>query len=254
MRKLDQNITLIIYKIGAWSALVTAFIFRRNMDAEYYLFHEMGVFTGSISSAPDTVAEWIYLMQNHPVLGLILMNALDLINFFLVGIIFISIIIVLWNKHPYLMGISALMTLAAIVYFFITNQAFAFYRLSQELIQIDTSQQALYYDQAESLLQIHYSNHYSPNSIYPSYLLITLAGLFLASQMLKSIAFTKTCAVMGILANAIALSYWGFHFLYSDLEYIAPAISAIFLLIWYILIGVQLLNYTKSLAQINNQT
>ena len=253
MRNQSLDIKHIVYRFGAWSALIAALIFRRNMDAEYYLLHGFGLFGGEISSAPDSAAGWIDLMQTQPLLGLTLLNALDLINIALIGIIFISIVVVLWNERPYLMGMAALMTICAVIYFFFTNQAFAFYRLSQEIIHLDSSQQALYYDQAETLLKLHFSNHYAPGSIYPSYLLITLAGLFLGIQMLNSNTFTILCAWMGILANAIALTYWGFHFLLPEFEFIAPAISAIFLLVWYILIGLQLLKLVKSSSKVNNQ-
>ena len=250
----DNDIKRHIYKIGAWSALIAAIIFRRNLDAEYYLFREIGLFTGPIESAPDSAAGWVHLMQTQPLLGLILLNAFDLFNIALIGFIFISIVILLWKKNPYLMGITAILTISAIAYFFFTNQAITIYQLSMKIFHMDAIQQAQYIGQVESLLQLHYSNHYSPESIYPSYLLISLAGLLLGTQMLKSTTFTKSCAWMGILANGIALTYWGFHFYLPNVEFIAPAISAIFLLIWYILIGIQLLKYANSLSTINNQT
>jgi hypothetical protein len=243
----------IMYRIGGWSALIAAILFRRNMDAEYYMLHSFGFFPNSIATMPSAITDWFLLLQNQPILGFILLNGLDIVNYILVGFIFFAIIKTFEGKHKIILRISAICTGLSIGMFILSNQVRPLFKISEVYIPGNTVQQQNHQAAGELLLFIHRLNHYSPSGIYPSYLLITIAGLLLAILMRKSDFFSKSCAWMGILANGIALTYWGFHFLLPNLEFIAPALSAIFLLIWYILIGLQLLKHAKSLATVDNQ-
>jgi hypothetical protein len=245
--------TRFVYIIGGWSALIAAILFRRNLDAEYYMLHSFGMFTNFPATAPQTIEEWFLLLQNQPILGFILLNGLDLVNYILVGFLFIAIMKTFEHKHKVIIRISAICTGLSVGLFILSNQVRFLYKLSQTYVPENTVQQQNNQAAGEFLLFIHRLNHYSPTGIYPSYLLITIAGLLLAILMKKSDVFSNTCAWMGIVANGIALTYWGFHFLLPDYEFIAPVFSAIFLLIWYILTGTQLLKHAKTLPAINNQ-
>ncbi|MBI9052013.1 MAG: hypothetical protein JEZ00_21540, partial [Anaerolineaceae bacterium] len=219
-----------IYQTGGWAAWIAAILFRRNMDAEYYLLHEMGLFQNAPAMAPDSILGWYALLQNQPFIGLILLNMIDLVNYILVGLIFLSLMIALWKSNHFLVILSGLCTIAAVSFSIATNQALNIFWLSTQFASASTpDEQQMLLSMGKSLLAIHQQNSYSPNGIYPSYLLISIAGLILSWMMLKNDSFTLTNAWMGLLANSFGLSYYAFHFFLPELEFIGPSVSAIFL-------------------------
>jgi hypothetical protein len=71
--------------------------------------------------------------------------------------------------------------------------------------------------------------------------MINGAGLIYAIIMLKSLVFTKLISILGIIANGTGLLYFFTVLIKRDLTFIPLSLSAPFLLIWYILIGIRLL-------------
>ena len=71
-----------LYRIGAIAALVAALGFRRNMGAEMTMF---------FGAAPKTAVAWFTLLQNNSLLGIISLNFFDIIDYALVGIMFVAL-------------------------------------------------------------------------------------------------------------------------------------------------------------------
>jgi len=69
---------------------------------------------------------------------------------------------------------------------------------------------------------------------------VTLAGLIFAIAMLRGAIFSRRTALMGILANVFGLGYYVVLVLAPALVALPVGISAVFLLIWYIQIGLRL--------------
>lgn len=72
-----------LYRAGSIAALIAAVLFRRNLAAEVSLFTGM-------ESIPQSAAEWFHLLQTNPFVGLSFLAVFDLVNFFLVGLVFLA--------------------------------------------------------------------------------------------------------------------------------------------------------------------
>ncbi len=73
-----------LYRTGAIAAILAALLFRRNIRAEVSLF------TG-VEAIPTTIADWYALLQSNPFVGLSLLAFFDLLNYALVGVIFLAL-------------------------------------------------------------------------------------------------------------------------------------------------------------------
>lgn len=67
--------------LGGVAALIAGLLIRRNLGAEIALF--------SGQPQPDTVTDWLILLQRNRLLGLAYLNLFDLVNYALVGLMFL---------------------------------------------------------------------------------------------------------------------------------------------------------------------
>jgi len=84
-----------IYKAGAVAAFIAALLFRRNLDAEWLLLRESGIVKVGLSAPPYTPSGWFELLCQSPFLGLTLLNLFDLVNYALLGLIFLALYLAL---------------------------------------------------------------------------------------------------------------------------------------------------------------
>jgi hypothetical protein len=102
------------------------------------------------------------------------------------------------------------------------------------------AQRAVILAAGQAALAIHQNASYAGPGIYWSFLFVSAAGLIVSLVMLRSPIFSKGCAYLGVLANGIGLGYYiGFAFA-PALVFIPISVSAVFLLLWYLLIGARL--------------
>ncbi|MHC1784854.1 MAG: hypothetical protein AB9891_19235 [Anaerolineaceae bacterium] len=226
-------------KIGSAAAFTAALLFRRNLDAEYSLLSIFGILEGS-DPYPNTVTDWFFLFQEKPFIGLLLLNFFDLINFILIGLFFSAVIILLYRERRTPAITSAFLTTAGVVLSLISNPALAILSFSGRYGMISFEDQRNLISIAEKLLEVHANNAFQGSGIYPSFFLVSTAGLMLSFIMLKSNSFNRITAVIGILANVIGLTYYPFLVLLPGQVFLPLSVSAVFLLAWYILIGSRL--------------
>ena len=230
-----------LYRWSALAAFIAVIFFRRNLSAEFLAFNGFGIFDVS-AVTPFTAGEWFTLLIENPLVGLVLFNLGDVINYFLVGVLFVGFFAAL-NKTEHDIAMLALaLTLVGIIIFIATNQALPMASLSHQYAAASTdTQRALLLQEGDTLLAID-----NPGAAVPGmgYLLglffMTAAGLIYALLMLRSKIFNKTTAWIGILATAIQL-------LYFPLLAFAPAwvvlpfvLSAPLRVTWYVLAGIRL--------------
>ncbi len=231
-----------LYKIGGVAAMIAAAFFRRNLDAEFLLLRNLGIFKFGPSAPPNAVLDWFSLLQSNKLLGLTLLNFFDVVNYALVGMIFLALCVALRRVSPAGMAMAAGLSFAGITIYFASNQALAMLSLSNQYAAATTvEQRAILLAAGKALLAIHRHNNYSGGGLYPSFLLISIAGLIIALVMLRGKKFTKGTAYTGILATGFGLAYYIVLVIMPGLVFIPVSISAVFLLIWYILIGLRLL-------------
>jgi hypothetical protein len=120
-----------LYKIGAFAALISVIAFRRYLAAEMFAFDGFGIFDMP-ETMPDTALDWFTLLQNNTFVGLVLLNVFDLVNYFLVGLIFLALYVALRRVNRSAMALAIILGLMGIAVYFASNQAFGMLHLSQQ--------------------------------------------------------------------------------------------------------------------------
>jgi hypothetical protein len=138
------------------------------------------------------------------------------------------------------MGMVAGLGLIGIAIYFASNQALPLLSLSHQYASaITAAQRSMLLADGQTLLTI---NQFSSPGRYLSLLFIAVAGLLTSSIMLRSKAFNRTTAYVGMLAASLDLAYCLAIVLVPavDGELIAVCfipVAGLCLMIWHILIG-----------------
>lgn len=228
-----------LYKAGGAAALIAALVFRRNLDAEIMLLSAAGVIRTGPSASPSTVKGWFTLLQSNKLLGLTFLNVFDLLNYALVMVMFLALYAALRRASPSFMALVTALSLAGSLTYFASNQAFNMLSLSNQYAAATTpAQRATLLAAGQAALAIHHNA--SHQGIYVSFLLVSVAGLIISGVMLRSNLFGKTTAYAGILANGLGLGYYPAFAFAPALVFLPLSLSALFLLAWYIGIGLRM--------------
>lgn len=226
-----------LYRTGAAAAWIAALLFRRNMDAEWAMLRSAGIIPAGAASAPDSVIGWFSLLQQQPLPGLLLLNLFDLLNYVLVGWIFLAVIIALRRAQPFWSLAAGSAVLTGVFGYLASNQAVPLLSLSRQYLTADPVQRNMILAAGQALLAVQQNNSYAGSGLYPSFFLVSLAGLILSIAMLRDGIFERTTGCIGILANTFGLSYYLLHAFAPALTFLPLSISALFLLAWYLLLG-----------------
>ncbi|MBN2549055.1 MAG: hypothetical protein JXB15_07860 [Anaerolineales bacterium] len=232
-----------LFILGGIAALLAVFVFRRNLGAELVAFQGFGIFTLP-EPYPIHAGDWFALLQSDPLVGFILLGFFDLVEYGLVGLIFLAVGVILWRASRAAVLLAGLCGLVGITLSFASNQAFALHSLSQRCVEAGSNAQRLICQAAgEALLAIHEHSI----STYASLFLVLLAGLLLSAVMLRNSVFSRAAAVTGLLANGFGLVYFIALIFAPAFIWIPPTISAPFRMIWYFLIAIQLFRMGKKI-------
>lgn len=230
-----------LYRVGGVAALIAGILFRRNLGVEIALF--------SAQKQPGQVVDWFALLQTNRLLGLAYLNVFDIVNYVLLGLMFLALVVVLWRVHPVQVAIAALLGWMGIVVYLTTNTALSMLSLSEQYAIATTEvQRSALQAAGQALLAI---NRFSSSGAQPgaggylSLLLIAAASLLISIAMLRSAAFNRVTAIVGILASALDLAYClAFIFVPTAgagplAVFFIPA-AGLFWMVWHILIGIRL--------------
>lgn len=225
-----------LYRIGGVAALVAGIVFRRNIGAEIILF------TGQ--TTPNTVADWFTLLQNNSLLGVSLLNIFDVVNYALVGIMFLSLYVALKRTNENYMALAATIGLVGATVYLASNTALSMLSLSNQYAAATTeAQKTMLLAAGQTMLAQSQST-----SAYTSLLLVAVAGFITSFVMLKGKVFGKATAYIGVLASALDLTYCITTFAFvPELDAFLLASAGLCLMIWHILAGRKL----YQLGQIN---
>jgi hypothetical protein len=237
-----------LYKIGGVAALLAVFVFRRNLGAELALLSNFGIIGGVPTTPLVSAIDWFRLFQENWLIGLTLMNFFDLVEYALLGLVFLALHSALRQTHTSAMIIATTCGMVGITVYFASNQAFAMLALSKHYAAATTDiQRSIYQAAGEALLAVNNPDSiYQGTGIYVSLFLVLFAGLIISVVMLRSDIFSKATAVAGILANAIGLCYFITLALLPAIYWTPHPISAPFRVIWYFLIALRLFKLGKS--------
>jgi hypothetical protein len=191
---------------------------------------------------PSTALGWFTLLQEDTLVGLLLFDVKDLVNYALVGLIFLALYAALHQTNRSAMAIATACGLVGIAVYLASNQAFAMLSLSEKYAAATTdAQRATFLAAGEALLAI-----YNPGAIYQGtgyyvgYFFVLLAGLIISVVMLRSSVFGKATAYVGILANGLALGHFLALAFAPALIVVPTPVSAPFRVLWMVLIALRL--------------
>jgi hypothetical protein len=245
-----------LLRLGGIMALLAGLLFRRNLGAELSLLKESGLITAGPTTPPTTVSAWFMLLQSDPLVGLTWLNVFDLVNYALVGVMFLALWVVLKRVNRSVMVSATGLGLIGIAITFASNQALPLLSLSHQYAAATTeAQRIMLLVDGQALLAL---NRVSSLSKYLSLLFIAVAGLLISIVMLRSKIFSRTTAYVGILASTFDLAYClAFAFMPAlDGEMLAlcfiPA-AGLFLMIWHILIGRRLYQVGRLIGKTQSQ-
>ena len=235
-----------LLKIGGVAALLAGILFRRNYVAEVGLFIE--------ELPPVSVSDWFALLQDNRLLGLTYLNVFDLVNYALLSLVFLALYTALKGVNKSYMAIAMVFGFLGIAVFFASNTAFSMLSLSERYAATGTeAEKTMLLSAGEALLSI---NRFSDPNAHPgtgglaSLFFIAVSGLITSLVMLRSDAFHKAVAVVGILAGAFDLAYCIAYVFLPALDtgllgvIFIPA-AGLFLMVWHIMLGWKLYQLGK---------
>jgi hypothetical protein len=223
---------------------MAALLFRRNLAAEFVLLRELGVIGFRATAVPDSAVEWFALLDGNCLISLTLFNVFDLVNYALLGVMFLALYAALYaalrRASRRVMAMACGLGLAGIVIGFASSRAFAMLSLSQRYAAATGTERAMLVAEGEKLLLVD-----NPGTLYHgagptlALFLVTLAAVMIAVAMVRSPVFSRTTGFLGLAAEGLQMGYFVVLALAPTpaLLAIPPSAAAPFRLVWYLLIG-----------------
>ena len=122
---IDNPTWRLLYRTGGIAALLAAILFRRNIGAEVSLF------TG-VEGIPHSAADWYALLQSNPFVGLSFLAVFDLIDYALVGLIFLALAAAFWPVHRNAAAIALASGLVGVAVSLSSNISLTLFSLSRQ--------------------------------------------------------------------------------------------------------------------------
>jgi hypothetical protein len=214
-----------LYRIGAVAALIVV------------SFYVIQIIVFVVSPPPNTVISYFTLLHRNALLGLLDLDLLSIVDYALFVPLFLALYIALRRVSPSFMVIATALSLIGIATYFASNTAFEMLSLSNQYAAATTdAQRSLLVASGQAMLAI-----YQGTAFYVSYVLLAVAPLIISVVMLRSNIFGKVTAVVGIVANTLALGLF-----VPAIGVFLSLISVVALLIWYVLIAIKLFMLAQS--------
>jgi hypothetical protein len=234
---IDKSAWRTLYKTGAIAALLAALLFRRNIGAEVSLF--IGA-----AAIPHSAGDWYALLQSNPFVGLSFLAVFDLIDYALVGLIFLALAAAFWQSHKSATAIALASGMVGVAVSLASNISLSMFSLSQQYAAATSAaQQAALRAAGQAVLATH-----DPLAVYPaagayvSLLLVALAGLLFSVIMLRS---HRAAGIVGLLASGCDLAYCLTIFSAPSLRAFLLAAGGPFWMIWHLLVAWILLKRSR---------
>ncbi len=218
-----------LYKLGGIAALIVAALTLGEII--FFVFFPQ----------PSTVSEWFNLFQSNPLIGLLDFWGLEVPMYFMFILVFLALFVLLRKTNQGLMAIALICALLGIAIFLATNNPFSMLTLSNQYVEatIDSQRSALL---AAGQAILANTNQRAVGGFNIGLFLVSVAGLITSLVLLKNHVFSRLTAYIGILAFTLSLADYLRQALTQSviiaLLVILP--GALFLLTWFVLIGLKL--------------
>ncbi len=232
--RIAENSWRDLLKFGGSAGILAGVLFRRNFAAELSLF-------GNIMPPSDALG-WFTSLQENGILGVILLDILDVINYILVGLLFLALYIPLRYRSRGHMVVAIAIAFIGIAISISSNVAFSMLSLSERYFAATTdSQRTLLLAAGEAVLATTNSTGY-----YVGFVLLAIASLFVSVTMLHSKAFSRPTAMAGILASVCDFLYCITVQLGMEIGVLFVSAAGLLLMIWHITGGYQLVRLIQA--------
>ena len=226
-----------LYYAGAVAPLI-AFLF--------YLIEFSILFVGE--PYPTTIEGWFALIQQSKLLGLWYLNALDILSFALLGIMFLALYMALRRVRPSWMLIALYLALLGVVVFIVPRALHLSLLTLSDLHAAATTeaQKTVYLAAGEALSQVSAA---TPQTL--GFLFMAIAGLIISDVSLRShalsepVPFTKAAGYVGIAGFVAALANFGSRLLAPNVAETLMPMNGLLWFAWWILVSVSLFKLAR---------
>jgi hypothetical protein len=234
-----------LYTIGGAAALICAVMYLVTLAV--YIPANLA------SPPPETVLEWFTLFEESPIIGLFFLGLADIFIMILWGPMSLALCSVLKGSNRTWSLIAASFVFVGMAVYLATNTAFSMLSLSQEYAAATIeAEKSILLAAGQAMLAVSRGT----GGRYTGMPLAWLAGLILSVIMLRSRAFSKATAWVGILGLGllVAGTPFGGHYTATGtptavqsamvaVQYVGGGVLS---LVWYILVGFNLLKIGRS--------
>jgi hypothetical protein len=197
---------------------------------------------------PATVEGWFALIQQSKLLGLWYLNALDILSFALLGIMFLALYMALRRVRPSWMLIALYLALLGVVVFTVPRALHLSLLPLSDLHAAATTeaQKTVYLAAGEALSQVSAA---TPQTL--GFLFMAVAGLIISDVSLRSQALGewvppgKAAGYVGIVGFIAALANFGSRLLAPTLAETLMPINGLLWFAWWILASVSLFKLAR---------
>ena len=235
-----------LYRLGGIAAFIAVVVFRRNLSAEFSAFNGFGIFEVP-QIIPVSAGDWFALLNSSRFVGLVYLGLTDLVNYLLVGLLFLALGMALRKTNRGAVLLALALAWAGIIIFFATNQAFSMLSLADQFANASgDARRSLLLAAGEALLAVNNPGRALPGlGSLSALFMVTLAALTFSVLMLRSQAFNKASAWVGILSAGFQLLYFPLLYLAPDLVALPFVLSAPLRVTWYVLMAIKLLKLAR---------
>jgi len=192
---------------------------------------------------PTTIEGWFALLQHNKLLGLWYLNALDIVSFALLGVMFLALYMALRRVHPSWILIALYFALLGVAVFIVPRVlTLAIVPLSDlHAVAITDAQRAVYLTAGETL-----SNVSTATPQTTGFLFMTVAGLIFSVVILRSQSFGRAVGYTGIAGFVLTLANYISWIVAPSIASLLMPINGLLWLLWWIMISVSLFKIAKS--------
>jgi len=219
-----------LYFIGGAAALISVILAIIEVTIEGS--------NSSLTSSPTTVIAWFTLLQSNRLLGLALLGIFEAAIFPISVLIYLAFYPALKRTSASLTISAFFINLLAAAAYLATNIAFSMLSLSNQYAAATAdAQRSMLLAAGQAILATEQGTGFTL-----SFVLGSIAGLIVSVVMLRSKAFNKPTAIIGIAANALGLPG-------PALGPVLWSINGLLLLVWIVLVGVYLINIGRNVSK-----
>lgn len=150
---------------------------------------------------PDTAAGFFEMFQANALVGLVALDLLLMVDMLLMALILLALAVALRRTSPSLVVIALFLTLGSVVMYFASSIAFEMLTLSDRYAAATSDADRLAALAAGEAMLAQYTG----SAFTVSYVMMGTGGLLLAITMLRSDAFGRGLAWLGIVVNILGL-------------------------------------------------